>query len=145
MYYDEDRFLPTDDDIMPRDNKWGMLQDIKEVDKGYSKIKRNVNKVLSDGKYYKYKYIELYTSGDRGHRIRNAITGINSDDKVGSKQEDLYFKVKNVSDLKHAKIGSLFYESPEQFEQHQFQVLSDEIKEKWYIKNIAARRELRSQ
>lgn len=141
MYYDEDRFLPTDDDLMPRDSKRSMLQDIKEVDKGYSKIKRVVNKVLPDGKYYKYKYIEMYASGDTGQRIRNAITGITHDDKVGSKQEDLYFKAKSVGNL---KIGSLFYESPEQFEKHQFMTLNNEIKEKWYIKNIAARREMRN-
>ena len=138
--YEDDRFVPKyDDEENYLDLKNSMLHDVKALDKGYRKIQININRVWTDGKYYKSKQIEIYVSGDIGKKIRNAITGFKYDDKVGSKQEDLYFKVKNNSAPLGSTAGSLFYESPEQFEKHQFIELSREVKEKWYAKNIAAR------
>ena len=135
--YEEDRFIPKyndpDDNDSPFDNKTGMLKDIKTLDKGYHKIKNN--NVGFDQKNSKNKYIEFYTSGEAGKRIRNAITGIRYNEKVGSAQEDLFFKSKIGS---HS--GSLFYDSPEQFEKHMFVTVNSDIKEKWYSKNIEARR-----
>ena len=140
--YEEDRFIPkyndTDDNDSPFDNKTGMLKDIKSLDKGYHKIKNN--NVGFDQKNNKNKYIEFYTSGEVGKRIRNAITGIRYNEKVGSAEEDLFFKTKIASNSLASNAGSLFYDSPEQFEKHMFVTLDSDIKEKWYSKNIEARR-----
>ena len=66
------------------------LDSLKKYDRGYNKIsiqKHNFNGRLKNTK------IEIYTSGDIGSNIRDAETGAYYSNKVGSYDEDLFFKV----------------------------------------------------
>ena len=112
----------------------------------------NVNNTLSlpnvytitkiiDGKRTKIKLCE--TKEKVNARIINAVTGIpyfNEDERdgkylVGSRYEDDLFKVKMTTDLGGSKSGLFFYESPDQYERHQFCTVSENIKTKWLEKN----------
>ena len=137
MYYEDDMFDPNNPnfDIINNDS----LYEIKKMDKGYNKTTLLVNKVWLDGKYYKNVSIETYTSGDIGSRIRNAVTGHRYEYKVGSSAEDYFFKVKNVSGTLSKGSNYLFYDSPEQYANHQYIILDQNIKEKWYKKNVQTR------
>jgi hypothetical protein len=143
MYYEDDHFHPGEKnelDNISVNNK-NILLDIKKMDKGYNKIKRKLNKLWVDGKYYNTVYIEYYSSGDNGSRIRNAVTGFRMNEKVGSVGEDLFFKVKLINGHYKKGSGNLFYDSPEQYEKHQFCVLDANIKEMWYKKQIQAKQQ----
>ena len=115
------------------------LEDIKKNDKGYRKIKQRFNKEWN-GKFHKNVTIECYISGDTGSHIRDAITGRYSVHEVGSKEEDLYFKAGVSYTVAGSHQGSLFYSSPEEYENHQYTLLSPQIKQRWHQKNLAARR-----
>lgn len=117
------------------------MEDIKKNDKGYRKIKQRFNKEWK-GKFYKTVTIELYVSGDTGSHIRDAITGRYSVHEVGSKEEDLYFKAGVSCTVVGPKQGSLFYSSPEEYENHQFTDLPAQIKQTWHQKNLVARKTL---
>jgi hypothetical protein len=135
MIYEDDHFHPLEknavDDVSV--NNKDALYNIKKMDKGYHKINRKMNKVWVDGKYYKNITIELYSSGENGSRIRNAISGYRTNSKIGSSDEDSFFKVKLVNSKCS---GHLFYDSPEQYEKHQYCLLNSNIKEAWYKKQI---------
>ena len=131
MYY-EDTFHPSqENDILNHQKK--ELSNVKSCDSGYTFVYRD--KVLSSGKIKKTK-VDCYTSSDSGTNIRNAETGNYYKYKVGSKEEDLFFKVALSSgEIKPANGSNiLFYDSPEQYEKHLMYELSDDIKEKWIEK-----------
>lgn len=97
----------------------------------YSKEKEN-----EDNGYHilkrKNKKIGCYGSGSQGTTIRNAINGgCIFGHKVGSQIEDLYFKV--IICTGESKKGpiTLFYDNPEQYERHMFQVIDEEKKKAW--------------
>lgn len=134
MYYD-DRFNPVDsndfDDYDKETRRIHALLNLKSLDKNYHKYKKMVT--LEDETGYRSQkkiLIEYYSSGQTGNYIRNAQTGIYTKDTVGSKNEDLYFKI-TFSNSNH-----LFYDSPEQYERHQHDKISSEIKEKWLKKKL---------
>jgi len=138
MYRDDHKmnsvneFLNDDLEDMQKLNK-NLFEDIKKEDKGYYTWKKVV-----EGSRKPIK-IEAYGSGDTGSKIRNPITGERYNYFVGSKYEDLFFKVK----MNNEKFGSrdgptLFYESPEQYENHVKCELDRRIKEKWVEKNSKA-------
>ena len=71
-------------------------------------------------------------------KIVNAITGLRYRDEdpkckysVGSMEEDLLFKVCMSNGENGHDPVLLFYDSPEQFEKHQYITLDQSIKEKW--------------
>jgi len=140
MYYD-DRFHPVDgndlDDYDSRRNH--TLQNLKSLDKNYHKYKKMVTVEDETGyRSQKKVLIEYYASGQTGSYIRNAQTGISTKDTVGSKSEDFYFKI-TLGNSNH-----LFYDSPEQYERHQHEKLSMEIKEKWAKKRMLFEKSIRS-
>jgi hypothetical protein len=140
MIYEHDHFHPLEkNEIEDTLNNNDALNNLKKMDKGYQKVSRKLNKVWVDGKYYKNITIEFYCSSENGY-IRNAITGYRSRVKVGSSEEDTYFKVKMASGECKKNSGVLFYDSPEQFEKHQFVILKLPIKEQWYNKQIQLKR-----
>ena len=107
---------------------------IKSLDRGYCQIIRPM-----ENKYGRIKLtkIDVYTSGVIGSNIRNAVTGEYYDSLVGSKDEDLFFKVKLSTGECNSKNGSntLFYNSPEEFEKYDNMVELDEsVKELWRLK-----------
>lgn len=131
MYY-EDNFHPTqDNDALNHQKK--ELNNIKTCDSGYAFVFRD--RVLPSGKIKKTR-VDCYTSSDSGTNIRNAETGNYYKYKVGSKEEDLFFKVALSSGEINASNGSniLFYDTPEQCEKHLMSELSDDIKERWIAK-----------
>lgn len=132
MYYD-DRFHPVDsNDFEDYDSRRNhTLQNLKSLDKNYYKYKKMVTVEDETGyRSQKKVLIEYYASGQTGNYIRNAQTGIYTKDMVGSKSEDLYFKITMGNSI------HLFYDSPEQYERHQYTKLSSEIKEKWAKKRL---------
>jgi hypothetical protein len=108
----------------------------------------------ADKDYYSYKIaefdgettrrikIEVYSSPATGY-IRNASTGIRMDHRVGSKYEDLYFRVAdrgmNTRTPVNQEARKLFYNNPEECERHQRITLSTDIKEKWHLKQMTAK------
>jgi len=107
----------------------------------------------ADPDYYTYKYIvekrvkkvELYSTqlGKNGY-IRHAISGSRCPERPGTRQEDLYFTVKDVfsSNKTYDSYGprKLYYYSPEECERHLDITISQSIKEDWMIKNMLANR-----
>jgi hypothetical protein len=127
MDFDDNIFNPTG--INDFDNE---IQEFKSLDKGYNKIYKPGVVLGRNGKYKKKK-IEFYTSGDRGTRIRDAVTGIYYNDKVGSFNENKFFKVSLATGQCTSKNGShmLFYQTPQQHMAHFDTPLNPAIIKKW--------------
>lgn len=106
----------------------------KMIDKDYRKLKIRVD-------IYTKKDIELYvTNSTPGHMIRDAITGARHKEYlVGSRNEDLFFKVKMPDHISDISSPVIFFMSPEQYERHMYTTLSTQVKEKWENKFNAAR------
>jgi hypothetical protein len=101
-------------------------------DKGYHLLTRK-------NRQGQVKKVPCFGSGGQGTSIRNAITGERIfSHKVGSFSEDLYYKVMICTgESKHGDPITLFYESPEHYERHQFQSLDKETKKMWYERQIS--------
>ena len=116
--YNEDYFNPSQpndyNDVRPQDK---LLEEPKNMDRGYNVIYRKVEK--KDGKV-KNKKIEIYTSSGTGNHIRDAETGEYFNNLVGSKDEDLFFKVGlSTGECRSANGSStLFYLSPQHYASH---------------------------
>jgi hypothetical protein len=113
-----------------------MWDDAKKVDTGFHKLKRRVGLKMVE--------IEVYTSSvTPGRMIRDAITGTRYNQyRVGSINEHLFFKVGISTGEIGQNGGTLFFDSPEQYERHMKCTLSQAIKEKWMkkcaeVRNIA--------
>ena len=113
------------------------------LDKNFKRITRKlVDKDLmlkkSDGKTYYKKYnIGLYSTNSTGSKIRNAVTGHRYNYLVGSKEQDLLFAVGLCTGETGTQESlSLFYDSPEQYENHMFASLDITRKMQWYSKNL---------
>jgi hypothetical protein len=97
-----------------------------------------INKTLKslDNKYSKTVTIKLYGSGDYGSYIKNAVTGAYTNHRVGSEAENLYFSVANCTGMD--KLNGpvhLYYNSPSEYEKHQFTLVDQEKKDEW-IKRV---------
>jgi hypothetical protein len=148
MYYD-DNFHPTDaNDYEPsvtgqrsvvsestastrltesRKKQRKMLEELKKADKGY-----HVKKCMVNGKRVK---IEMYSTNTfPGNRIRDPLSGSYDHYQVGSPDEDLYFKVRSTSVSDGNTIVTLYYDSPDSYEKHQYTTISPEAKLAWQIK-----------
>lgn len=133
MYYDELFELSEEhNNVSQMQNK--ELNKLKSLDKDYCYISRY--KLNLNGKNAKVK-IDIYVSGEVGSLIRNAATGQYYKYKIGSQDEDKLFKIRLATGELKTRSGNtlLFYDSPEQCENHLIEEISDEIKEKWRIKN----------
>ena len=120
MYYEENYNAADPNDIENEVNDpHDALANAQMSDKGLNIIYR---KFISPktGKL-KNKRIHIYTSGSTGSRIRDAETGEYFPNKVGSKDEDLFFKViLATGECKSANGSStLFYNSPQHYMNHQ--------------------------
>lgn len=95
-------------------------------------INRVLNKKWLDGKFYNIVTIKLYGSGDYGSYIKNAVTGAYTNHLVGSEAENMYFCVANCTGLD--KINGpvhLYYDTPSQYEAHQFTRVDQNAKDAW--------------
>jgi hypothetical protein len=116
--------------LMNEQEKDDYLSQLKYQDSGYGTVSR-VH--YNDNSYSYSKKYDVYTSGNVGSRIRNAITGEFYDDLVGSKNEDKYFKVACSTGEIKAKNGnnSLYFLSPKEYETFFSCSLPDAIVDKW--------------
>lgn len=108
--------------------------EIRNKDKGLNFIKKRV--VLNNGKI-KNKRIKVYTSNGTGNQIRDGETGEYYNYKVGSKDELLFFKVALATGQCNSANGSntLFYYSPEHYENHMHSTVDPEQLSEWYYRH----------
>lgn len=136
MPYDD--FLHDDNNSFISTDKKG-LSEIKRSDKMYTKEIKSVSLFSEKGELKtKRQVIESYGSAGMGSYIRNAVSGHRTSFIVGSKDEDLFFTVIDARGLLKGQPQFLFYDSPEQYENHSFNKLSRETKEQWHKKYMLA-------
>jgi hypothetical protein len=130
MYHEENYESLYNNKDSRKDN---VVDDIKNIDKGYNVIYRMVER--PDGKI-KRKKIDIYTSGDTGHRIRDAATGEYYQNLVGSQDEDLFFKVGlSTGECKSANgSNTLFFLSPAHYANHLHCSVNENFVDDWQIK-----------
>lgn len=120
-----------------RENK--LYEEYKSMDPNYHKIIRRENGVKLKTEVYS-------TSITPGSVIRDAITGHKYNQyRVGSWNEDLFFKVKDSSGIIGPEAYTLFYDSPEQSERHLKISISTDVKKKWTDKFATAQSRLNAQ
>jgi len=131
MIYEEDRFNPInyddyDIDTMRRNH----LDELNKHNKGYFQMS------LFDENNGKKIKVGLFASGSDGTIIRHAVSGSKMNPYlVGSKYEDLFFKVAICSgEFGNKEPFTLFFESPEEYEKHMRVELSDDAKQRWLEK-----------
>lgn len=146
MYYD-DQFDPTQpNDVDDYENEKirnneRILQALS-LDRGLNTIIRKVT--LENGRT-KNKRIRIYTSGGAGSRIRDAETGEFYPYIVGSRDEDLFFKVALATGECNSANGSstLFFSSPQHCMNHIHCTEDPETISKWDTKRNARLEELK--
>jgi hypothetical protein len=100
-----------------------------------------------DRAYQPYK--KVYYSDVVGSPILDAVTGAKYPFKVGSVDENKFFKVRSTTAYKNRSAKSTyptcasvtnqaFYENPQSYMSHHSAVLSKEILDKWNEKNMVA-------
>ncbi len=129
--YQEDNYNPADSNDY--DNHNTALDNPKTMDRGYNVIYRKV--MRKDGKL-KNKKIEIYTSSGIGNHIRDAETGEYYPNLMGSKDEDLFYKVGlSTGECKSANGSTtLFYLSPQHYASHLHCSVNPEDIEIWETK-----------
>jgi hypothetical protein len=141
--YQEDYFNPADsNDYDENDVTEDAITKALRQDKGLNTLTRKVR--LDSGKI-KNKRIRVFTSGGTGTRIRDAETGEYYPNKVGSKDEDLFFKVSIATGECNSANGSniLFYCSPQHYENHLYADVEQEHIAAWDLKRDARLKELK--
>ena len=156
MYNEE--YLP-DDAVLDVDNMSISIDGSSSMDSEEVERKKTAKLYkLTDPDYYYYKKteydeegyirrrnVEIYSSPSAGP-IRNAPTGIRESDRVGSLEEDLYFRVKDVGlytkTERNGEPRKLFYRNPEEFERHFGITLPYDIKNAWHQKFMRAQARL---
>ena len=107
-----------------------IMNNVYQSNKGFHLIKRQ-------SKDKKSHNVEIFVSGDQGSTIRNAISGSYCHGhRVGSKQEDLYFKVSISTGELGRESVVLFYDTPEQYERHMYVTVEPESKQAWLEKQM---------
>jgi hypothetical protein len=133
--YESDMFTSTDQVY----NEKSALNDFKRNNSSSTlhTVTRRFNNEWK-GKFYDTIKISYYgTNTTSGSRIRHAITGEVTQFIVGRKKdENNFFKVVVGSGQHSNGPIHLFYNSPEEYENHQFLVLEQDIKDRW-ISNIS--------
>ena len=125
MYYED--LMENDENSydLPGNNS------IKKSINYYEKYTTCINRYWNN-KYYNHITIENYGTGGQGSRIRNAVTGTYYNINVGSADERLFFKVIGSSGRNGRNYPlMLYYDSPQQYENHHFTEVSDATKRRW--------------
>jgi len=140
--YQDDFYNPADPNDFDDVNGEKMVEKTKRMDKGYNVIYRKA--LRKDGRTYNKK-IEVYTSSCTGSRIRDAETGSYLTSLVGSKDEDLYFKVNLATGECTSANGSstLFYSSPQHYANHLMCDVDPQIALRWEDKQKARLSEMK--
>ena len=130
MDYKTDFYSAENDNVSySSGSEKNQLERIKQSDRGYCKIYKNV---LKNERFRRTK-IELYTTSSVGNHIRDAETGEYYPYLVGSSDEHLFFSVILATGVCKSKNGSntLFYLSPEKFMNHMHVHLDNDIIMRW--------------
>ena len=146
-YPDTTSNLDDDEDLQR------MLEQQKRMDKGYNVVYRRawrdrMNKRTGrlEEKYVREK-IELYSSDGFGSHIRDAETGeyVSYNNRVGTKDEDLYFKVILATGECKSKNGSktFFFMSPHHYETCMNSEVAPEVASRWREKRDRRLSEMR--
>jgi len=139
--YQEEYFLEDASVYSANTSKFGSndsqkkaLKDLYKEDPGFYRVKKTLPNRM------RVRYECFATNTNKNSLIRNAITGEMTGHRAGSKHQDFYFKVIDVSGLGGTtKIPKhLFYDSPEQYEKHQFTTVSQSVKESWVNRYMKA-------
>jgi hypothetical protein len=119
------------------------LDKIKQIDRGYNKIWRNIIK----NERIKRTKIDVYTTSGFGNNIRDAETGEYYPYLVQSRDEDLFFSVILATGECRSRNGSnkLFYLSPEKYMRHMQVELDNDIILSWTEKRDKRLRERNEQ
>jgi len=117
MYYDDYLNFEDQNDNESEHDVQKMLEKEKMKDKGYNVVYRKVNR--PDGRKYNKK-LKLYTSSGVGSYIRDVETGKYFSNIVGSRDEDLFFKVILATGECNSSNGfsTLFFISPQHYESY---------------------------
>jgi hypothetical protein len=83
---------------------------------------------------YKNIAYEIYSSGDIRSSIRDAITGSYYPTKVGSKEEEQFFKVTISTGSLQGQRKNFYFKSPMDYERHMQTTLNQKTKEEWLNK-----------
>lgn len=128
--YQEDYFNPLNPNDYNGDDEFGKTFNVVKEDKGVNHITRKVK--MYNGNI-KNKRIRVYTSSGVGTYIRDAETGDLYSYKVGSKSEDIFYKVIIATGECNSKNGSstLFYCSPQHYENHLFTTVEPKRIAEW--------------
>jgi hypothetical protein len=122
-----DMFNPLEPNDYDFQNQESALKKVQHLNRGYHKLTRNV---LVNNKNKKVE-LGVYGSGCHESPIRNAETGEYYKYKVGTMDEDLFFKsVMSTGELPSGPL-TLFYDSPEHCERHQGISLDSFTKRRW--------------
>jgi hypothetical protein len=118
-----------------------LMNEVRKLDRGYNSIWRK--RVRLDGTIKRSK-IEVYTSNGIGSKIRDAETGEYYNCKVGSLDEDLFFKVALTTGEFKSSNGSstLFFLSPKNYMSHMVCELDQSFITKYELKREARLREI---
>lgn len=113
------------------------------LDKRFHRVYRTVvddkkTAKLKDGKvYHKKVAVGIYGTGPLGTRIRNAVTGSKYDFLVGSVDQDSLYSVALCTGENGLKESvSMFYDSPEQYENHMKTQIDSDWKMRWRLQHM---------
>ena len=131
-YYDYDNDF--ENDITDYKKQQSTIPAFQKLNNNYDKV--NIT-VKIDGKFNTRITIKNYGSGSQGTRIVNAVTGNKYNIKVGSAKENLLFKVIDATGFNGRKEPlMLYYDSPEQYENHYFTNVSQDTKQQWIQRSL---------
>uniref|UniRef100_A0A6C0DRZ6 Uncharacterized protein n=1 Tax=viral metagenome TaxID=1070528 RepID=A0A6C0DRZ6_9ZZZZ len=109
------------------------MDELKKQDKGFRKVKRNINGIVTN--------VEIYTTSTTpGSLIRDAITGsryVNY--RAGTSDENLFFKVRvsiGGTDYGNEPI-TLYYDNPETYERTFGSTVAQTDKERWEARRVS--------
>jgi hypothetical protein len=141
MYQDDYYNIEEQNDLESEHDLEKMLDKEKMKDKGYNVIFRKA--LRRDGRTYNKK-ITVYTSSGTGTRIRDVETGQYSSSIVGSKDEDLFYKVTlSTSECRSANgQNTLFFMSPQHYANYLQCEVDPEVVRNWEVKRDARLAEL---
>lgn len=136
MSYFEDNFTMEDvcapiHEPTKRQNTLTELR--KSIKNNYCSIKLPFGQKWK-GQYLKtiqFSYYKAYVNS--GSPIIHAVTGDYLPGKVGTMDENQYYKVKMVC-FGNEQNGILFYLSPEEYANHQYCEVNDELRDRWLAK-----------
>jgi hypothetical protein len=130
MYQDDYYNFEEQNDFESEHDVEKMLEKEKMKDRGYNVIYRKA--VRRDGKRYNKK-IKVYTSNGTGSYIRDVETGQYSSNMVGSRDEDLFFKVILATSECQSSNGfsTLFFISPQHYANYLQCEVDPEVVRNW--------------